>query len=420
MRNSTNKFLIFLITSLLLVFYFWAGETELDLVTKGEGRLIVEGKNQSIQVSDPGIISEMLSEEGDEVFMGDVLATINPTDAEGSLEETQKRISYHRASIQRIDAWTNNNTIADLQLRLQDFDYEIASSQIEFFQALQTDVSFNQQNFQNRKDQLRIEGDILVLDQVSQNDLLISLETEASEILPLVEKGVVGKSEKYRIERELAALKSKLLSISAQIKQNQKALEQVSLEEKSFLQKYRSDMLNERLEHISQIEILSTNLPRLEERLKLTEIRAPIDGIINRVYIKSKNAVVKGGEVLLDIVPNSNNLIVEAYIDPKDIAKVEVGQPARISLTAYDASKYGFIDGTLLNVSADAVYREDRNDYMFMVTTEMTSKLLDSNGEQVPLNAGMIAQIDIIRGKQTLLEYFWQPVAKIKDDAFRQ
>ena len=95
MRNSTNKFLIFLITSLLLVFYFWAGETELDLVTKGEGRLIVEGKNQSIQVSDPGIISEMLSEEGDEVFMGDVLATINPTDAEGSLEETQKRISYH-------------------------------------------------------------------------------------------------------------------------------------------------------------------------------------------------------------------------------------------------------------------------------------------------------------------------------------
>ena len=75
----------------------------------------------------------MLSEEGDEVFMGDVLATINPTDAEGSLEETQKRISYHRASIQRIDAWTNNDTIADLQLRLQDFDYEIASSQIEFF-----------------------------------------------------------------------------------------------------------------------------------------------------------------------------------------------------------------------------------------------------------------------------------------------
>ena len=212
----------------------------------------------------------------------------------------------------------------------------------------------------------------------------------------------------------------KLLSISAQIKQNQKALEQVSLEEKSFLQKYRSDMLNERLEHISQIEILSTNLPRLEERLKLTEIRAPIDGIINRVYIKSKNAVVKGGEVLLDIVPNSDNLIVEAYIDPKDIAKVEVGQRARISLTAYDASKYGFIDGTLLNVSADAVYREDRNDYMFMVTTEMTSKLLDSSGEKVPLNAGMIAQIDIIRGKQTLLEYFWQPVAKIKDDAFRQ
>lgn len=420
MRNSTNKFLIFLITSLLLIFYFWAGETELDLVTKGEGRLIVEGKNQSIQVPDPGIISDMLAEEGDEVSRGDVLATINPTDAEGSLEETQKRISYNRASIQRIDAWINNETMSELQFRLIDFDYEIASSQIEFFQALQADINFNQQNFQNRRDQLRIQGDILMLEQTSKKDLLVSLKSEASEILPLVEKGVVGKSEKYRIERELAALESQLLSISAQVKQNQKALEQVSLEEKSYLQKYRSDMLNERLEHISQIEILSTNLPRLEERLKLTEIRAPIDGIINRLYIKSKNAVVKGGEVLLDIVPNSDNLIVEAYIDPKDIAKVEVGQRARISLTAYDASKYGFITGSLTNVSADAVFREDRNDYMFKVTAVMDSALSDSRGVPVPLNAGMIAQIDIIRGKQTLLEYFWQPVAKIKDDAFRQ
>ena len=420
MRNSTNKFLIFLITSLLLIFYFWAGETELDLVTKGEGRLIVEGKNQSIQVPDPGIISDMLAEEGDEVSRGDVLATINPTDAEGSLEETQKRISYNRASIQRIDAWINNETMSELQFRLIDFDYEIASSQIEFFQALQADINFNQQNFQNRRDQLRIQGDILMLEQMSKKDLLVSLKSEASEILPLVEKGVVGKSEKYRIERELAALESQLLSISAQVKQNQKALEQVSLEEKSYLQKYRSDMLNERLEHISQIEILSTNLPRLEERLKLTEIRAPIDGIINRLYIKSKNAVVKGGEVLLDIVPNSDNLIVEAYIDPKDIAKVEVGQRARISLTAYDASKYGFITGSLTNVSADAVFREDRNDYMFKVTAVMDSALSDSRGVPVPLNAGMIAQIDIIRGKQTLLEYFWQPVAKIKDDAFRQ
>jgi len=137
-------------------------------------------------------------------------------------------------------------------------------------------------------------------------------------------------------------------------------------------------------------------------------------------HIKSSNAVVKGGEVLLDLVPRNNALEVEAYIDPKDIGKIEVGQNARIGLTAYDSSKYGYIDGVLTNVSADAVFREDKNTYMFMITTKLNSSLVGSDGKIVPLNAGMIAQVDIIRGKQTLLEYFWQPVAKIKDDAFRQ
>ena len=420
MKNATNKLLIFTISALLIIFYFWADKTELDLVTKGEGRLIAEGKNQSIQVSDPGIISEMRVSEGDEVTENEVIAIINPTDAEGSLEEIKKRISFHMASITRIDAWINNVTYAKLKLDLDKFDTEVANAQLELFEALNADVQFNKLNFVNRGEQLEIDANIQGLELVAKGDLRKSVQAEAKEILPLVEKGVVGSSERYRIEREISNLDAQIESIKAKIEQNKKAQEQLAFEEKSFFQRYKSDMLNERLEHVSEIEILRTNLPRLTERLNLTEIRAPINGFVNRIYIKSNKAVVKGGEVLLDIVPKSESLLIEAFIDPKDIGKVEVGQDARIALTAYDASKYGFITGLLTNVSADAVFREDRNDYMFKVTAVMDSALLDSEGVPVPLNAGMIAQIDIIRGKQTLLEYFWQPVAKIKDDAFRQ
>ena len=113
-------------------------------------------------------------------------------------------------------------------------------------------------------------------------------------------------------------------------------------------------------------------------------------------------------------------MIVEAYIDPKDIAKIEAGQEARVSLTAYDAAKYGYLTGTLFKVSADAVYREEKQSYMYAIEVDLIDELKDSKGLTVPLNPGMIAQVDIIRGQQTVLEYFWQPIAKLKDDAFRQ
>jgi len=420
MENFINKFLILVISALLIVTYIWAGNTDLDLVTKGEGRLIVKGKNQSIQVSDPGIISQLFVEEGNEVTQGQVLAVINPTDAEGSLEETRKRIAFHSASITRIDAMMNGATSLELKSRLGSYVPETTLAQIELFEAKTASDEFNKLNFVNRRDQLNIDAQILGLELEAKSELLDSLLSEASEILPLVEKGVIGNSERYRIEREQSNIKAQINSYSAKLDQNNKAKEQLDFEEKSFFQERISEMLTERLDHVSQIEILKTSLPRLEERLKLTEIRAPMDGIVNRIYIKSSNAVVKGGEVLLDLVPRNNALEVEAYIDPKDIGKIEVGQNARIGLTAYDSSKYGYIDGVLTNVSADAVFREDKNTYMFMITTKLNSSLVGSDGKIVPLNAGMIAQVDIIRGKQTLLEYFWQPVAKIKDDAFRQ
>lgn len=420
MNNAINKFLVITISFLLLIFYFWADYTKLDLVTKGEGRLIVEGKNQSLQITDTGVISQLLVSEGDNVQKNELLALINPTAAEGSLEEIKKRIASHAASVQRIDAWINERPVAELRLVLDEYDSEVASAQLAVFQAISQDVKLNQLSFNNRREQLEIEANIYKLELHAKTTIRKSVEAEALEILPLVEKGVVGSSERYRIEREISNLDAKILSIKAQIEQNKKAQEQLSFEEKSFLQGYKSNMLNERLEHISEVDILSTNLPRLNERLELTEIRSPIDGIINSIFVKSNKAVVKSGEVLLDIVPASDKLQIEAFIDPKDIAKVEVGQEARIALTAYDASKYGFITGYLTNVSADAVFREDRNNFMFKIIAVMNSELSDSEGKLVPLNAGMIAQIDIIRGEQTLLEYFWQPVAKIKDDAFRQ
>ena len=164
MNHAINKFLIITISFLLLIFYFWADYTKLDLVTKGEGRLIVEGKNQSLQITDTGVISQLLVSEGDNVQKNDLLALVNPTDAEGSLEEIKKRIASHSASVQRIDAWINERPVAELRLVLDEYDVEVASAQLAVFQAISQDVKLNQLSFNNRREQLEIEANIYKLE----------------------------------------------------------------------------------------------------------------------------------------------------------------------------------------------------------------------------------------------------------------
>ena len=161
-------------------------------------------------------------------------------------------------------------------------------------------------------------------------------------------------------------------------------------------------------------------LPAIRQRLKETEIRSPIDGIVNRVFFNSLGAVVSSGEIIAEIVPTQGKLLVEAFIDPKDIATIEPGQPAKISLTAYDPSKYGYLLGTLTKVSADTVFREETNHRLMPSISPSIQKSMKVTTVPVSIVPGMIAQVDIIRGERTILEYFWQPVAKMKDTAFRE
>ena len=125
-------------------------------------------------------------------------------------------------------------------------------------------------------------------------------------------------------------------------------------------------------------------------------------------------------EVLAEIVPSGDNLLIEAFIDPSDIATVEPGQNARIALTAYDAARYGYLYGTVTKVSPDTVFRDETKAYSYTVIIEINETIYEDDGSEVEIVPGMMSQVDIIRGSRTILEYMWQPFAKVKDTAFRE
>ena len=420
MSKFINQLMIALLLGLLAAGYFWAEKTQLDLITRGEGRLIAEGQNKLVQSPEGGVITEIFVSKGDVVSNNQLLAVINSTAAEGSLEEIRAKKNSLQAKLVRLDAELTDDNKYQLEKDLEDFSTNVRESQLALFLANRSNLRSLLFSIESERDQLGKSLNTIKEQLSGAKKLLVLVTEENKELSPLIAAGALGASEKFRLKRENAQLTSEIQVLEAKVVETEAGYLKLEAELKALKSGYERDIFEERAAYINELSEINTRIPLLEQKLKQTEIRSPSDGIINSLPVSDKETVIKTGDVIAEIVPSTDDLIVEAYVDPKDIAKIEVGQQARVSLTAYDAAKYGYLTGVLLKVSADAVYREEKQSYMYAIEVELINNLVDSKGDIVPLNPGMIAQVDIIRGQQTVLEYFWQPIAKLKDDAFRQ
>ena len=420
MAKYLNQFMIALLLGLLAAGYFWAKHTQLDLITRGEGRLIAEGQNKLVQAPDGGIVTKIFVNEGDIVSNNQLLAVINSTAAEGSLKEIKAKKNSLLAKLVRLDAELKNSTKNQLAKSLDGFAENVRESQLALFLANRSNLRSLLFSIESERDQLEKSLATIKEQLLGSKELLILVNEENKELSPLIKAGALGASEKFRLKRERAQVTSEIHVLEAKVLETDAGYLKLEAEIEALQSGYERNIFEERATYVNELSEIDTRIPLLEQKLKQTEIRSPSDGIINSLPVSDEETVIKTGEIIAEIVPSADDLIVEAFIDPKDIAKIEAGQEARVSLTAYDAAKYGYLTGRLLKVSADAVYREEKQSYMYAIEVELIDNLIDSIGDTVPLNPGMIAQVDIIRGQQTVLEYFWQPIAKLKDDAFRQ
>ena len=423
-QNNTSSgreyLMIILVTAIFAAFMVWANYTQLDLVTRGNGRVIADGQNKNVQSPERGTIATYVVEEGSSVNVGQIIATINPIEAEGVLEELEARLSNLSLKMIRLDAELKGGTIANVRSYATDYPETLLDAEIELMTSRRESLNAELKTLNQDKER---KGKILLglgAEIEGQNNLKALLNKEMLEVLPLVDAGVLGSSERFRLEREDASIETQLQVLSEKVAQTELEIEQTSSQLDAVQINYNTEIYQERSQVTGEIAELEVRLPAIRQRLKETEIRSPIDGIVNRVFFNSLGAVVSSGEIIAEIVPTQGKLLVEAFIDPKDIATIEPGQPAKISLTAYDPSKYGYLLGTLTKVSADTVFREETASSAYAVNLSIDTKIFESDDVPVSIVPGMIAQVDIIRGERTILEYFWQPVAKMKDTAFRE
>jgi adhesin transport system membrane fusion protein len=171
----------------------------------------------------------------------------------------------------------------------------------------------------------------------------------------------------------------------------------------------------------AELAALKPVLPALQDRASRAQVRSPLRGVVNRIHRTTIGGLARSGEELIELVPLGDKLLVEAYVRPDDIAFLHAGQPVKVKITAYDFARYGALDGEIVRIGANTITRSERNDEeVFVVEIQTQQSFLDANGVAVEIIPGMIAEVDILAGRKTVMEYLIRPVVKVKEQALRE
>ncbi|QKF83218.1 HlyD family type I secretion periplasmic adaptor subunit [Halarcobacter ebronensis] len=429
--NDSPKHKIDLVFFTIVAFFvfviIWANFAKIDELARGEGKVIPTNKIQSIQSFDGGEIEEILVKNGEHVKIGQPLVKIDTTRFQASLEENQEGISQWMAMLERLKIESN----IDIDKPIPEIEYtddvkKIAGEYIESekllfknrAQELKSSVQvLNSQLKQKEQELQEIKAKKV---QIEKNLELLQLQRKT--IKSLVEKGVKSKVDLISIEREYQQLKGDLESTELSIPRSQFAIKEAENKIFEKIRGFRTEASQEYQKILVELNKAQARRISDDDKVSKTVIKSPVDGIIKEIYVNTIGGVVKSGQDLIDIVPNSEVLLVEAKIDPRDIAFINPKQKAIVKITAYDYSIYGGLEGQIVEISADSIIDKDSKEgksyYKVVVKTKRNYLLKD--GEKLPIIPGMIAQVEIVTGEKSIMDFVLKPILKIKQNSLHE
>ncbi len=376
-KHHGQFWVIMLFFIFLVVFVIWAYNSPLEEVTRGQGNIIPSSREQVIQSLDPGIITEMKAKEGDVVEKGQVLLKLDDTRSSAILRESEAKVANLAAMAARLKA-------------------EAYGTPLTFPKGTTAELAQREQAAYAARRRSVID---------SVNDLAnskASLDREISITAPMVKQGVVSEVELLRMQRQ-----SNELALQMAERRN----------------KYAEDANNQLVQIESELAQARENMAMRADPVDRSIVRAPLRGIVKDIKINTVGGVVNAGQDIMTIVPLDDKLLVEAYINPRDVAFLRPGLPAVVKVSAYDYAIYGGLEGKVTLISPDTISNQTRSDqlkldpnqvyYRILVKTDGNS-LKDKNGKEMPIIPGMVATVDVKTGEKTVFQYLIKPITRMK------
>ncbi|MBS3935763.1 MAG: HlyD family type I secretion periplasmic adaptor subunit [Sulfuritalea sp.] len=400
---------------ILLVLLVWAALAEVDEVTRGTGKVIPSSQLQVIQSVDGGIVSEILVREGQVVEKDQLLLKIDETRFVSSLRENRAEYISLIAKAARLTALAEGKPFA-LPLEVQGEFPQIAAQERSLYDSrrmeLEAQVGIARQQLAQRNQEsveVRARRDAAALG----FDLT---QRELSATKPLLGSGAVSEVEILRLERDVNRYRGERDQAAAQINRIQAAIAEASRKIEEVELNFRNEARTQLADVSARINSLTETRATLTDRVKHSNVKSPVRGTVNRLLFNTVGGVVQPGNPIIEIVPLEDALLIEANIQPKDIAFLRPGQEAVVRFTAYDFAIYGSLDAVLDHIGADTVTDEKGN--VFYICRVRTLK--PSLGENLPIMPGMVAEVDIKTGKKSILSYLLKPVLRARTHALTE
>jgi membrane fusion protein, adhesin transport system len=402
------RVVVWLSVASVLVLLVWSSFAVLNEVTRGEGKVIPSRQIQILQSLDGGIVSEILVREGQAVKSGELLLRVDPTRMVSSLRESQSQSLSLLAKAARLRALAEGSRFVPPAEVVREAP-EIVEAERALYESRRAELDATigvsrQQSTQRSQELISIRAR---REQAAQSYTLTARELEMTR--PLVKTGAVSDVELLRLERDVARYRGERDSANSDIPRLEAAVAEANRKIQEVELTFRNIARSELSEVNAKLGALSEGSAALEDRVKQTEIRSPVNGTVKQLKVNTVGGVVQPGKDLIEVVPSDDALLLEAKVLPRDIAFLHPGQKAMVKFTAYDFSIYGGLEATLEQIGADSVVDEKGNAY-FIVKVRTLSNTIGA--QKFPIIPGMVAEVDILTGKKSVLSYLLKPILR--------
>jgi adhesin transport system membrane fusion protein len=404
--------------ALIIAFVVWASLAHFDQFSVAEGEIVPSDKVKVIQHLEGGSIAHIYVTDGQLVEAGTELVAVELALSGTNREELQARLDGLVMARARLVAETTSTKLllpGDEAKRRPDLAAAEESAYGARKSELENSIESSQQRVRQQEMAVR---EMVVTGDATATDLGMARKNLAMSA-DLLRDGLTSKMEHLQREREAQMLEGKLLTLKASIPKARAALEEAqhNLSDETF--KFQR-AAQEELGRVEQ-DMASTRelLAQADSQASRRTIRSPVRGIVKNLRYHTIGGVIGPGDPILEIVPDNDNVVVEAKLRPEDIGVVKIGQPVRIKISAYDYVRFGTLSGVLSYVSADSLTDKEGKPYFQIVVTPDRS-YLGTAAQEFPIRPGMVATADIRTGTRTALEYLLKPVMRLRYDSLHE
>jgi len=392
----------------------WASFGEIDEVVRGEGKVVPSRQVQVVQSLDGGIVDAIMVREGQSVEPGQVLLRIDPTRFAASLGENRAELLSLTAKAARLEALATG-TPFHVPDELQEQAPDLVRTERRTWELRTEELN---KTIDIARAQLRQREQELRETEANRNQAATTCGLTSRELnvtRPLLKSGAVSEVDLLRLQREVAqscgaqkAAEAQIGRIQASIAEANSKIEEAELNIRNTARMDLSDVR-------AKLATLSESKVALADRVKLAEIRSPVRGTVKTLLANTVGGVVQPGKDIIEIVPTDDTLLLEVRVLPRDIGFLRPDQKAEVKFTAYDFAIYGGMEGKVEQIGADTVTDEKGN--AFYIVRVRTDKAALGDKQLLPIIPGMVAEVHIMTGKRTLMQYLLKPLLRAKANA---